>query len=126
MAPTPGKSEASTEEKTVKVEDTSPTDTDTGMQSSVKARSTQESEKPTENEPGTNTTSPPETDNISPEPTATDRSWRFWAIIAGLSVTGLLSAVEATVVSTSLPTIVHDLDIGNNYAWIVNAYFLTW
>lgn len=56
----------------------------------------------------------------------TDRGFRFYAIIFGLSVTGLISPIEVTVVSTSLPTIVHDLSISNNYAWIVNAYFLTW
>jgi hypothetical protein len=114
----------------VSTENTSPTIAKTGVQISV------EEEKPVEivttNSITANNKRPPQNDNDNgntspePEPTDQDRGWRFWAIIAGLSATGLLSAVEATVVSTSLPTIVHDLDVGNNYAWIVNAYFLTW
>lgn len=52
-------------------------------------------------------------------------TWRFWAIIAALCVTGLLSAVEGTVPSTALPSIIDDLEGGNLYIWVVNAYFLT-
>ena len=53
------------------------------------------------------------------------RGTRFWSIIASLCVTGLLSALENTVVTTSLPTIVRDLDVGDNYIWITNVFFLT-
>lgn len=87
-----------------------------------------------------------ETLNPKPESTATDqnqlepstvvgdgppnevgqaRDWRFWMVFAALSITGLLSAVEGTIISTALPTIVHNLNIGSNYAWVSNAYFLT-
>ncbi|KAK3937033.1 major facilitator superfamily domain-containing protein [Diplogelasinospora grovesii] len=52
------------------------------------------------------------------------KSWRFWAIFPSLMVTTLLSAVEVTVTSTALPTIVHDLNIGNNYVWIINVFLL--
>ncbi|KAL9121436.1 MAG: hypothetical protein Q9187_002006 [Circinaria calcarea] len=51
--------------------------------------------------------------------------WRYWAVIIALCVTGLLSAMEGTVVPTALPTIVHDLGGGELYVWVVNAYFLT-
>ncbi|KAG0647639.1 MFS efflux transporter aclA [Hyphodiscus hymeniophilus] len=54
----------------------------------------------------------------------TKRDWRFWMIFVALSVTGLLSALEVTVTSNALPTIVHDLDLGENYEWIVNVFFL--
>jgi MFS family permease len=40
-------------------------------------------------------------------------------------VTALLSAFEVTVTSTAMPTIVRDLNIGNSYEWIVNAFLLT-
>lgn len=50
---------------------------------------------------------------------------RFWAVIAALSMTSLLSALENTVVSTSLPTIAALLDIGRDYSWVTNAFFLT-
>jgi hypothetical protein len=58
--------------------------------------------------------------------TSEERDWRFYMVFVSLSVTGLLAAVEGTVISTALPTIVDDLGITSDYAWIANAYFLTW
>lgn len=55
----------------------------------------------------------------------TGKGWRFWAIFPSLMITTLLSAMEVTVVSTALPTIVHELHIGKDYVWIVNAFVLT-
>jgi len=54
-----------------------------------------------------------------------DRGCRFWMVFAALLITGVLSAIEATIISTALPTIVRNLNIGNNYAWIAKSYFLT-
>ena len=51
--------------------------------------------------------------------------WRAFAIITALSVVALLPAIEGTVVSTALPTIVGDLHGGELYVWVVNSYFLT-
>jgi hypothetical protein len=59
------------------------------------------------------------------DPKAQARDWRFWMVFIALSITGTLSAIEATIITTALPTIVHDLKIGDNYGWIPNAYFLT-
>jgi hypothetical protein len=59
------------------------------------------------------------------KPPPTKRGFKFWTIIFALCITGLLGALENTVVSTSMPTIVEDLDIGDNYIWITNAFFLT-
>jgi hypothetical protein len=53
------------------------------------------------------------------------RDWRFWSIIATLCVIGLLSALENTVVTTSLPFIVAELQLGENYIWITNVFFFT-
>lgn len=53
------------------------------------------------------------------------RGVRFWSIMASLCVTGLLSALENTVVVTSLPTIVRHLGVGDSYIWITNVFFLT-
>ncbi|RAH75067.1 MDR family MFS transporter [Aspergillus aculeatinus CBS 121060] len=50
---------------------------------------------------------------------------RFWLVFIALCVTSLLAALEGTVTSTALPTIVADLQIGDNYPWVSNAYFLT-
>lgn len=66
-----------------------------------------------------------ETSASSKNEEAQARDWRFWMVFAALAVTGLLSAIEATIISTALPTIVHNLNVGNNYAWIANSYFLT-
>ncbi|KAI1381463.1 major facilitator superfamily domain-containing protein [Hypoxylon crocopeplum] len=58
------------------------------------------------------------------EPAGFQRGIRFWAIIIGLGVTNLLGALENTVVSTSAPVIVSDLQLGENYIWITNAFFV--
>ncbi|KAI9655969.1 MAG: hypothetical protein M1821_005030 [Bathelium mastoideum] len=50
---------------------------------------------------------------------------RFWAIIGTLSITFLLSALDISVISTALPSIVKDLGAGEEYQWIPTAYFLT-
>ena len=41
-------------------------------------------------------------------------SWRFWAIIASLMITGLMSALEGTIITSALPTITEALgaDLG--------------
>jgi hypothetical protein len=58
-------------------------------------------------------------------PKAASPGWKFWVIFLALCVTGLLTALDSTIVTIALPTIVHDLNIGDNYIWIVNVYFLT-
>ncbi|UNI19389.1 hypothetical protein JDV02_005574 [Purpureocillium takamizusanense] len=50
---------------------------------------------------------------------------RFWAIPVTCAVIGLLSALENTVVTTALPHIVAELEMGENYVWITNVFFLT-
>ena len=50
---------------------------------------------------------------------------RFWAILITCAVIGLLSALENTVVTTALPYIVAEFDMGENYIWITNIFFLT-
>ena len=51
--------------------------------------------------------------------------WRYWIIIAALSVTALLPAMEGTVVSTALCSIIQDVQGGELYVWVVKSYFLT-
>lgn len=51
--------------------------------------------------------------------------WRFWMIIASLSVTSLLTAIEGTVTATALPTITRTLESRELYVWFVNAIFLS-
>ena len=51
-------------------------------------------------------------------------TWRFWAIIASLGITGMLSALEGTIIISALPTITQALGGGNSYIWVPNAYLL--
>ena len=53
------------------------------------------------------------------------RGWRSYGIVTALSVIALLPAIEGTIVSTALPTIVADLKGEGQYVWVVNSYFLT-
>jgi MFS family permease len=62
---------------------------------------------------------------LSPVEPPAKKGWRFWAIFGAICVTAMLAAVESSVTSTALPTIVHELDAGPLYIWVVNAYFLT-
>ncbi|KAK4675025.1 hypothetical protein QC764_000200 [Podospora pseudoanserina] len=50
---------------------------------------------------------------------------RFWAILITCAIIALLSALENTVITTALPHIVTELEIGENYVWITNVFFLT-
>jgi hypothetical protein len=52
------------------------------------------------------------------------KSFQFWAVIAALSLTGLLAALESTVITSALPTIINTLGGGKNYVWIPNSYLL--
>lgn len=49
----------------------------------------------------------------------------FWAIFAALSFTNLLAGLEGSIAATALPSVVSDLQAGDNYVWIVNGYMLT-
>ncbi|ETS82779.1 hypothetical protein PFICI_04655 [Pestalotiopsis fici W106-1] len=61
-------------------------------------------------------------DNNPPQPS---HSFRFWAIIVSLMIASLLSALDVSVISTAMPSIVHDLGSTYAFIWIANAYFLT-
>jgi EmrB/QacA subfamily drug resistance transporter len=48
----------------------------------------------------------------------------LWAVIAGLMLVLLMAALDATIVSTALPTIVGDLGGLEHISWVVTAYLL--
>ena len=60
-----------------------------------------------------------------PQPATTKKSIRFFAIIAALALSGLLTSLEATITSTALPTIIADLGGADLYIWVVNGFYLT-
>ncbi|HVT42475.1 MAG TPA: MFS transporter [Acidimicrobiales bacterium] len=49
---------------------------------------------------------------------------RLWVILGALLLGMLLAALDQTIVSTALPTIVGDLHGGSHLAWVVTAYLL--
>ncbi|MFD7710351.1 MDR family MFS transporter [Streptomyces sp. NPDC059785] len=61
-------------------------------------------------------------DGPSVEPTALPR--HFGLIFASLMIAMLLAALDQTIVSTALPTIVGELDGVSHMAWVTTAYIL--
>ncbi|KAK7755008.1 hypothetical protein SLS62_003092 [Diatrype stigma] len=53
------------------------------------------------------------------------RGFLFWTIMASLTITGLMSALEGTIITSVLPTITEDLRGGSLYFWVPNAFFLS-
>src|SRR5450631_4788296 len=49
---------------------------------------------------------------------------RIWFILCALLLGMLLAALDQTIVSTALPTIVGDLHGGSHLAWVITAYLL--
>ncbi|HVB90734.1 MAG TPA: MFS transporter [Acidimicrobiales bacterium] len=49
---------------------------------------------------------------------------RLWVILGALLLGMLLAALDQTIVSTALPTIVGELHGGSHLAWVVTAYLL--
>jgi EmrB/QacA subfamily drug resistance transporter len=49
---------------------------------------------------------------------------RFWTIFIAVAFAGLLTALEATITSTALPSIIADLQGGDAYIWAVNGYLV--
>jgi hypothetical protein len=59
------------------------------------------------------------------EPSPMKKGFPFYAIIAALALSSLLTSLEATIVSTALPTVIASLGGAGLYVWIVNGYYLT-
>ena len=49
----------------------------------------------------------------------------FWLSYSATIVCTFLSAIDLTAVSTALPTIVADLDGGDDFVWVGSAYALS-
>ncbi|AZG44703.1 MDR family MFS transporter [Gordonia insulae] len=49
---------------------------------------------------------------------------KIWSIFGGLMLAMLLAALDQTIVSTALPTIVNDLGGAEHLTWVVTAYML--
>ena len=63
--------------------------------------------------------------DVAPVPVAEQiTKRRLWLILGALLLGMLLAALDSTIVSTALPTIVGDLHGGSHLAWVVTAYLL--
>ncbi|KAH9984007.1 MFS general substrate transporter [Xylariaceae sp. FL0662B] len=51
-------------------------------------------------------------------------SFQVYAIVVGLGITNLLAALENTVVAIAAPVILTELQLGDNFIWVTNAFFL--
>ncbi|KAK7423869.1 hypothetical protein QQX98_000740 [Neonectria punicea] len=76
--------------------------------------------------PENNETDTPSTDQVEKKSTPPfSRDYRFWMIMSTLVISTLAASLESTVVITALPTIIDELNIGSDYIWVTNVYFLT-
>lgn len=52
------------------------------------------------------------------------RPLRFWIIIGALSLLAFICALDATIITTPLPTIVEDIGGDRQYVWIANSFVI--
>ncbi|KAI1134633.1 MFS general substrate transporter [Hypoxylon sp. FL0543] len=62
-------------------------------------------------------------DQKSPAPSA-NRQTQFWIIIASLSLLAFVSALDAMIITTALPTITVDIGGSSQYVWIANSFVI--
>ncbi|RYC65150.1 hypothetical protein CHU98_g1018 [Xylaria longipes] len=87
-----------------------------------------EEEKPLSNtdvSKGVTTTIDDDAPPSPPDTSGKARGAGFWIIMGSLMLAFVISALDGAVVSTALPTIVRDFNIGASYVWVANIYFLT-
>ncbi|KAJ2981673.1 hypothetical protein NUW58_g6630 [Xylaria curta] len=72
-----------------------------------------------------NDSTAPQSDTTDSKPEAGTGGLRFWAVMVGLWLAAIVSALDGSVVSTALPTIVREIGLGGDYVWAANIYFLT-
>ncbi|KAK3385915.1 major facilitator superfamily domain-containing protein [Podospora didyma] len=58
-------------------------------------------------------------------PEAFQHSWRVWCIFIVLCLLSFISAVDATIITTSLPTITREIGGGHDYVWIANSFLFS-
>ncbi|KAI0886478.1 MFS general substrate transporter [Annulohypoxylon maeteangense] len=63
-------------------------------------------------------------DKEADTPPAAKKSWKFWSVFFSLCLLSLSTSIESTIVTTALPKIVDDIDMGSKYVWVGNAFLL--
>ncbi|KAK6065740.1 multidrug resistance protein fnx1 [Seiridium cupressi] len=56
---------------------------------------------------------------------ASPRGFQFHIVLVGLLLAALLTWLDGGTISTALPTIASELDLGPAYVWVADSYFLT-
>jgi EmrB/QacA subfamily drug resistance transporter len=56
------------------------------------------------------------------QPKTFTHSWRVWCVFIVLCLLSFISAVDATIVTTSLPTITREIGGAELYVWIANSF----
>ena len=52
-------------------------------------------------------------------------SWQFWCLFGALCLTSFIGSIDATVVTTALPTITREIGRREEqYVWIANSFIL--
>ena len=69
--------------------------------------------EPTYTAPGTQT---------DEEPKPFKHTWRIWGVFVALCLLSFISAVDATIITTSLPTITREIGGETDYVWIANSF----
>src|ERR1044071_7119568 len=62
---------------------------------------------------------------VTQSPTLSMSVRRRWAVTAGVLLGMFLAALEATVVSTAMPTVIASLGGLSHYSWVFSAYLIT-
>ena len=57
-----------------------------------------------------------------PSATTFRHSWSLWCIFLVLCLLSFISAVDATIITTSLPTIVSQIGGGDQYVWVAHSF----
>lgn len=75
------------------------------------------------------TEQPAENGLVQKEGTSTEtptpkKSPKFWSVFFALCLLGLSTSLEATIVTTALPSISKSIDIESRYTWVGDAFLL--
>jgi MFS family permease len=52
------------------------------------------------------------------------RSWRFWCLFGSMCLVSFISSIDATIVTTALPTITREIGGATDYVWIANCFVI--
>lgn len=61
---------------------------------------------------------------VKTEAPSVDHSWRFWCTFVALCLISFVSAIDATIITTALPTITREIGGEEQYVWIAGSFVL--